>query len=101
MADFSPEIVADLVAACTEGLSETAEALSRALDSSITVEVGEAATLDRDNLPEQCAGPGLAFVLVIGEVAAVVTIPESSGMLPDWYADPVPTGESKLATLAQ
>lgn len=101
MADFTPEIAAELIAACTEGASETAEALSRAFDAAIAVEVGEASTVDRENLPDEFDGPGLVFVLNVGEVAALVVLPESSGMLPDWYANPDPTGESKLATLAQ
>ncbi len=101
MADFTPEIAADLVAACNEGASEIAKALSSALDATITVEVGEASTVDQGNLPEELSGPGLAVVLVIGEVAAVVVVPEAGGILPDWYAEPDVTGESKLATLAQ
>jgi len=63
--------------------------------------VGQAGPLDVNNLPEELSGPGLAVVLTIGGSGAVLVLPESSGLVPAWCAQPDPTGESKLATLAQ
>lgn len=102
MPDLTPEIAEQVVAACGENGDEAAGALSRALDGEFTFAVGEAGTFDAAALPEGLDdGPGLALVLTFGEVGAVVLLPESSGLLPDWYATPDPTGESKLSTLAQ
>ncbi len=101
MATLSPEIVGEVVAACKAGASEAAGAFSRALDTSIQVTPGKPGSLDRDNLPEGFDGPGLAVVLKVGPSAALVLLPESSGLVPGWVANPDPTGKSKLETLAQ
>ena len=45
--------------------------------------------------------PGLAVVLTVGSQAALFALPASSGLLPEWTADPDPTGQSKLTTLAR
>ena len=47
------------------------------------------------------AGPGLAVLLTVGSEGAIALLPESSGLLPEWYQKPDATGTSKLATLAQ
>ncbi|MBN2475459.1 MAG: FliM/FliN family flagellar motor switch protein [Pirellulales bacterium] len=101
MADLTPEIVDDVVAACTAGAGEAGEAFSRALDAEISVSVGNPGTLDLDNLPEGFSGPGLAVVLMAGGSGALLLLPESAGLVPAWCADPDPTGASKLTTLAQ
>ena len=51
-------------------------------------------------MPEY-AQPGLAIVLKVNDQAALVMLSEASGLLPDWYLEPDPTGESKLSTLGQ
>ncbi len=101
MAELTPEIVDQIVAACTSGAGEAGEALSRALDGEISVSVGSAATVDPDALPDDLSGPGLVVVLNVGTAAAVFVLPESTGMIPQWCAAPDATGESKLTTLAQ
>ncbi len=101
MAELTPEIAAQVVEACKAGADEAAEALSRALDAKITLSVGEPGSVDVDALPEELSQPGLAVVLTVGEAAAVLLLPTSSGLVPEWCADPDPTGQSKLATLGQ
>jgi flagellar motor switch protein FliN/FliY len=102
MADLTPEIAAEVVAACRAAADEIGASLSRALDSQLMgITIGEAANHDAAQPPEGFDGPGLAIVLQFGEVAAAAFLPESSGLLPDWYANPDPTGRSKLSTLAQ
>ena len=102
MFDLTPEIAADVLAACQAGAEEAAQAISRALDAEFEVATGEAGTLDLESLPEGFDAAGLALVFKFGEAgAAVAMIPESSGVLPDWYQSPDATGESKLSTLAQ
>lgn len=101
MAELTPEIVAQVIEACKAGAGEAADALGRALDAKITLSVGEPGSVDVDALPEELSDAGLAVVLTVGEAAAVLLLPASSGMVPEWCADPDPTGQSKLATLAQ
>ena len=101
MPELTPEIVDDVVAACKEGAEEAAQAWGRALDVEISVCIGEPGTLEVDNLPDELSGPGLAVVLTIGGSGAMVALPESSGLVPDWCAAPDPTGQRKLTTLAQ
>jgi flagellar motor switch/type III secretory pathway protein FliN len=101
MAEFTPNIAAAVVEACRNGAGETAQALSRSLDGTFAVTVGDAGTFDPAALPDDFDGPGLAIVLIVGDVAALATIAESSGLLPEWYKHPDATGESKLTTLAQ
>lgn len=101
MSKFGPEIAEDVVAACTAGAAEVGEAFSRTLDQPLTVAVGTSATFDEKSLPEGFDGPALLIVFTIDDVGAVAVLPESSGLLPEWIAAPDPTGQSKLATLAQ
>jgi flagellar motor switch/type III secretory pathway protein FliN len=101
MPDLTPDIVADVLAACQAGAGEAAEAFGRALDGKFALAVGQAGTLDPKALPAGLDGPGLAIVLSVGPAAAVVLLPEATGLLPAWYAQPDATGKSKLTTLAQ
>lgn len=101
MSELTPEIAADVVAACQAGAEEAASALGRALDSEFTFSVGEAGSYAAEAAPEGFDGAGLAVMLKFGEVGVAAILPASSSLLPDWYANPDPTGESKLSTLAQ
>ncbi len=101
MSEFVPSIAPDVVAACQAGAGETASALSRSLDNAIEVTVGEAAVYDPASPDAAWAGPGLAVLLTVGSEGAIALLPESSGLLPEWYQKPDATGTSKLATLAQ
>jgi flagellar motor switch/type III secretory pathway protein FliN len=101
MPELSPSIVSEVLAACQAGASEAAAALSRTLDAELKLTVGEPSTLSASTLPEELNSPGLAVVLTIGGNGLLFVLPESTGLLPDWYAAPDPTGQSKLTTLAQ
>ena len=46
-------------------------------------------------------GMGLLVLLKTDRTTVVMTIPAAKGLVPAWCAQPDPTGESKLATLAQ
>ncbi|NOY40661.1 MAG: hypothetical protein GXP26_02320 [Planctomycetes bacterium] len=100
MSEVTPDIAAEVVAACQEGAEEAAGALNRSLDGEFTLQVGETTTYSAGT-PDGFDGPGLAILLKFGEVGVTAILPEASGMLPDWYSNPDPTGESKLSTLAQ
>ncbi len=100
MSEVTPDIAAEVVAACQEGAEEAAGALNRSLDGEFTLQVGESTTYIAGT-PDGFDGPGLAVLLKFGDVGVTAILPEASGMLPDWYSAPDPTGESKLSTLAQ
>lgn len=101
MADFDSTIVEEVLAACRAGAVEASGALGRALDATLELAVGEAVTFDPATLAAELGGPGLAIVQFVGSVGAVAVLAESTGLLPDWYAQPDATGTSKLATMAQ
>ena len=101
MAEFTSELSAEVLAACEAGKEEIAGALGRALDAEFEVSAVEEAEFDADSPPDGFDGAGLAVVIELDEVAAVVVVPEATGLLPDWYASPDATGTSKLTTLAQ
>lgn len=101
MSEFSPNIVAAVVQACQLGAEEAAGALNRTLDSQVKLVVGNPDGVTLATLQEPLAGPGLVVVLTVGGAGSVVLLPESSGLLPSWCANPDATGTSKLTTLAQ
>ena len=102
MEEFSPQIAPTVIAACQTNAAETAAAFSRVFDTPLDLSVGRAATWAPSRMPSGYAGPGLLVQLKIsGGVSALVAIPESSGLIPAWYATPDLSGAGKLATLAQ
>ncbi len=101
MSELTPELAPEVVAACQAGAEEAAGALGRSLDGEFTLAIGEASSYSADATPAGFDGPGLAILMTFGGVGVTALLPESSGLLPDWYAEPDPTGESKLSTLAQ
>jgi flagellar motor switch protein FliN len=101
MPELVPAILSDVLAACQAGASEAAAALGRAFDVSLAVSVGESSPMTPEQIPEDLAGAGLGVLFQAGGRAAVFLLPESTQLLPDWYAHPDKTGQSKLTTLAQ
>ncbi|MBI1249003.1 hypothetical protein GC197_14315 [bacterium] len=101
MTAFNSDAIEDVKAACEATAVEASDAISRAFDKKIQLSVGESGPLavGADLAPWSSAG--LAIVLNVESEAALVLISEDSGLLPDWYTQPDPTGESKLATLGQ
>lgn len=98
MASLSLESV---TAACVANAGEASAALSRCLGGEFALSVGEGIDFRAELPPLHLRGPGLALLFQLDGGAALLLLPESSGLLPDWYAAPDPTGKSKLATLAQ
>ena len=101
MSDLTPELAPEVVSNSQECAEETAGSLTRSLDAEFTFAVGEAGTYSADAAPDGFAGPGLAMMMKFGDVGAAAIIPESTGLLPDWYVNPDLSGEGKLSTLAQ
>jgi flagellar motor switch/type III secretory pathway protein FliN len=96
---LTPDLAPEILAACTAGAAEAGAALGRALDGEFALSPKDAVAAS-EAMPA-LAGSGLVLVLKVGHEAAIVAIPESSGLLPPWYAAPDATGVSKLTTLAQ
>ena len=101
MADFTPEIASEILSACEKGGEDAADAFSRALGGEFSLATGEVSTICGDSIPDTWNGPGLIISFQVGDSGALLLLPESSELLPDWYAEPDDTGRSKLATLAQ
>jgi len=101
MPELSSNIVKEMLASCKAGAVEAASAFSSAFDAQLQLIVGESGTFAADALPEELNGPGLAVVLTIGDKGVVLVLPESTGLLPDWYTAPDLTAQNKLTTLAK
>lgn len=101
MAEFGPEIADQVIEVCNQELDETNQAISRTLETELTLTIGEASSFDASTLDESFKSDGLLVLMKVDAQAALFLVPESSGFLPDWYKEPDATGESKMATLAQ
>jgi flagellar motor switch protein FliN/FliY len=101
LSPLTPEIAAGVCEACRAGSGEIAGALTRALDSQFTVAAAEAGSYAADLPPAGFDGPGLVLLWSMDGIGLAVVLPEVSGMLPTWYADPDATGKGKLGVLAQ
>lgn len=100
LAHLTPEILADVTAACKAGTEKAAEVFGRTFDAKVDVAVGEPGTLDMNALPDDLSGPGLAVVLTVAGAGALILLPEGSGLVPGWCADPDVAGRQSLTTLA-
>jgi len=101
MPAFNSEAISEVIAACEATAVEASDAFSRAFDQKIKLQPGEGSPLTADADLADWNVAGLAIVLNVESEAALILISEQSGLLPDWYPSPDPTGESKLATLGQ
>jgi flagellar motor switch/type III secretory pathway protein FliN len=101
MADLKLLAIEEVVAACQQGAAEAAAAFSRTFERQFTLQVQTPEVFKFRSPPDGFSGPGLAVALTVGSAAALVLLPEQSGVLPAWYAAPDATGESRLTTLAQ
>ena len=100
MSELTPEIAADVVAACQNNAEEAAGALSRGLGNEYSLLVGEATTYNEET-PEGFDGAGLAILMKYGDVGVAAILPTAGSLLPEWCVAPDSAGESKLNTLAQ
>ena len=101
MADLKSLAIEEVLAACQQGAAEAAAAFSRAFGGEFTLQVKTPEVLTLRSPPQGLRGPGLVVALGVGSAAALVLLPEQTGITPAWYAAPDATGESRLTTLAQ
>lgn len=91
----------EVIAACEAGAVELGASLAGLLGGALEVAVEPLEHFDPEAAAKTWAEPGLMILLTVENSAALVVLPESCGLLPDWYEDPDATGQSVLATLAQ
>lgn len=99
MSDLHTIDVAEIVAACRAELEQTIAAFNSAFDTTFRADVGEPEMLGITSAP--FVGPGLLVLFNAGPTAVIVTVPDSSGLLPAWVAAPDADGVSKLDALGQ
>lgn len=98
MSELTPQLAAEVLAACQANTAEIAAALQRAFDAEVTLTVGLGGTFTADQL---ASGPGLAVLFTCEPGGLVAVIAEQGGLIPDWYQEPDAAGKIKLSTLAQ
>lgn len=101
MDPLGPELAPELLSACEANALEIGGTFSRAFDTPMLATVGKAQPLGGAPLPAELNGPGLVFTFSLEGQTAVALLPEASGVLPAWYAQPDVTGQSKLSTVGQ
>jgi flagellar motor switch protein FliN/FliY len=101
MSSLSPTIVEAVVAACQANAAEVAGALRRSLDGEFSLGAITPGQYAAAEAPTGFDGPGLVVLLTFAGEGLAICVPESSGLLPAWYASPDAAEESKLQTLAQ
>lgn len=99
MAAFGTEIKDDVVAACKKNLGEIAATFARAFGGKFEIPEDSVALVDSTTLPSDFEAPGLACAGQ-NDSGILIFVPESAGLLPDWYAKPDASGSNKLVTLA-
>lgn len=97
MAELTPELADQVLAACTANGEEAAGAIGRAFEGEYVLKPGEAQPAG-ELTPE---GPGLALAFKFGEESLFAALPAGDGLVPEWVREPDPTGASKLSTLSQ
>ena len=101
MPEALPQFVDEVLAACKVGGQEAGAALARAFEGEVQITLGPQGTLQSAGPQLDLQGKGLLVLLKTDRTTVVMTIPAAKGLVPAWCAEPDPTGESKLATLAQ
>lgn len=101
LSEFGPAIADQVVAACQVHAAEIGAAWSRLIGSAITVEIGEPDSFNLLSPPAGLDGPGLIVLWNTGASAALLILPEESGLLPTWYGQPNASEQGVLTTLAQ
>lgn len=90
-----------VLSAAKNGLVEASNAATRALGAPMKVAAQSASPFLPDLMGEAYSSTGLAIALKTPIGGAVIIIPDSSGVLPDWIVKPTDSQASQLSTLAQ
>ena len=101
MPEALPQIIDDVLAATKVGAEEAGAALTRVFEVKTQLTLGPQGTFQSAAPQLDLTGAGLIVLLKTDRTTVVMTIPAGKGFVPAWCAQPDPTGESKLATMAQ
>lgn len=101
MPEAIPQFADDVLAASKVGAEEAGAALTRVFQTKTQLTLGPQNTLQSAAPQLDLNGTGLIVLLKTDRMPIVMTIPAAKGLVPAWCTQPDPTGESKLATLAQ
>ena len=97
---LTPDLADALLASCRLGAPDAAAALSRAFARPLEMKGANFRAERFRRLPPEWNGPGLLIVLKCDGAAAVLGLPESSGLLPNWYRQAEATNLAELDRLA-
>lgn len=101
MSPLSQNVSDAVLAACKTNASESGSSLGRTFGGDYRLTPLEPVPLASALAEQSYALPGLALVLPVGDLTAVVLLRNDPGLLPPWVSAPDKTGTSKLTTLAQ
>ncbi|HEX5443144.1 MAG TPA: FliM/FliN family flagellar motor switch protein [Pirellulales bacterium] len=101
LSEFGPAIADQVLEACQGRVAEIGAAWSKFVGSQTTVAMGEPASFNLLAPPADLDGPGLVVLLTTGTSAALIMLPETSGLLPAWYSQPSGAETDVLTRLAQ
>jgi flagellar motor switch protein FliN/FliY len=100
VASFNRDTIEQVVNAWQASQAEAAQAFGRALEKVVEVTVGQSGRFDLHHLPAECRGAGLILALHVGPEAALVLLPESSGLVPETWRQTNAPPSQPLSTLA-
>jgi len=101
MSQLGPQIADQILNACRRGAAEASKTLSAVLKREVAIEAADARPIGAADEVSDMHGPGLAIVLRVGDTGVLLLLGESTGLLPDWYANRDTTSTQKLSSLAE
>jgi flagellar motor switch/type III secretory pathway protein FliN len=99
MAELSPDMKADVLAATQQQTEAVSETLSRALGVDLVTKPGAEVDIGQ-GLPEALRGAGLVFLPSVSDASCLILLPELDRVTPDWCRDPDDAQRETLTKLA-
>lgn len=101
MSVLSSELLESFKETIDSQKAESIDALNRTFDGSFDIEVIAEGPFSSLEVAEKLDSEGLVLGMSVDDQGLLFILPQLDGFVPEWCKDPDPTGESKLATLAQ
>jgi flagellar motor switch/type III secretory pathway protein FliN len=100
MAEVSPDMKADVLAAAQHHTEALSEILSRALGVDLVAEPAAELDIVGRELPELLRGSGLVLIPSVGSFAGLIFLPDVDGITPAWSRNPDDGQRETLSKLA-